>query len=118
MNFDQLLVQQTIEEAMEPVNPICTVQLRNIVYVHNQLVSYGEKHIYVKGFEENRNVLGGLDASIKSSRAGSSDDEDQEADDQESVLAEDFEMDPIKIIMKELGDQFIILKVYEKTFIS
>jgi hypothetical protein len=67
---------------MEPVNPICTVQLRNIVYVHNQLVSYGEKHIYVKGFEENRNVLGGLDVSVKSSaHAGSDDDEDQDDDD-------------------------------------
>lgn len=67
---------------MEPVNPICTVQLRNIVYVHNQLVSYGEKHIYVKGFEENRNVLGGLDVSVKSSaHAGSDDDEDQDEDD-------------------------------------
>ena len=40
-NFNQVLVQRTIEEAMELTNPICTVQLRNIVYVHNQLVKYG-----------------------------------------------------------------------------
>ena len=51
LNFDQILVQQTIEEAMEINNPICTIQLRNIVYVHNQLVKYGEKNVYVKGFE-------------------------------------------------------------------
>ena len=50
-NFDhQVLVQGTIEEAMELSNPICTVQLRNIVYVHNQLVNYGDK-IYIKGFQ-------------------------------------------------------------------
>lgn len=40
-NFNQVLVQRTIEEAMELTNPICTIQLRNIVYVHNQLVRYG-----------------------------------------------------------------------------
>jgi len=35
---------------MELSNPICTVQLRNIVYVHNQLVKYGDK-IFIKGFQ-------------------------------------------------------------------
>ena len=57
LNFDQILVQQSIEEALEISNQYCTVQLRNVVYIHNQLVSYGEK-IYVRGFESD-NVLDG-----------------------------------------------------------
>ena len=40
-NFDQVLIQQTVEEAIELTNPVCTVQLRNIVYIHNQLIKYG-----------------------------------------------------------------------------
>lgn len=35
---------------METKNPHCTIQLRNIVYIHNQLVKYGAEHIYVKGW--------------------------------------------------------------------
>ena len=35
LSFDQILTQQTIEEAMEINNPVCTIQLRNVVYVHN-----------------------------------------------------------------------------------
>jgi hypothetical protein len=51
LNFNQILVQQSIEEALEISNQYCTVQLRNIVYIHNQLVKYGENNVYVKGFE-------------------------------------------------------------------
>ena len=35
LNFDQILVQQSIEEALEISNQYCTVQLRNVVYIHN-----------------------------------------------------------------------------------
>ena len=40
---------------MELNNAVCTIQLRNIVYIHNQLVRYGDK-IFVKGFRS-ENVI-------------------------------------------------------------
>lgn len=49
-SFNQVLVQRTIEEAMELTNPICTIQLRNIVYVHNQLVKH-RPPIHIRDFQ-------------------------------------------------------------------
>lgn len=47
--FPQVLANKQMSIALETKNCISTIQLRNIIYVHNQLVSYGEK-IYIKGF--------------------------------------------------------------------
>ena len=100
---------------MEINNPICTVQLRNIVYVHNQLVKYGEHNVYVKGFDSD-NVLGGGEGNAnKSMNIEANDDEEEQDGDGSSDEADDSqEMDPIKMIMDQLGNQYIILGVYEK----
>ena len=36
---------------MEASNPVIPYQLRSIIYVHNQLVRFGPKHIYLDGFD-------------------------------------------------------------------
>lgn len=58
---------------MEINNPSCTVQLRNIVYVHNQLVKYGENNVYIKGFESD-DVFGGGGGAEKSLEMDAGDD--------------------------------------------
>ena len=115
LNFDQLLVQPTIEEAIEPTNPVCTVQLRNIVYVHNQLVRYGQESIYIKGYASD-NVLG-QDASLLEDQTPIKQESSGDSDEGSAASEEDLEMDPIKMIMEQLGNQYIILKVYEREFI-
>ena len=102
LNFNQILVQQSIEEALEITNPACTVQLRNIVYVHNQLVSYGEKHVYVKGFESDLMMdddrLDGRDEGQRAAQNQGSE-EGSDAEENESHSSEELEMDPIKMLM-------------------
>lgn len=105
---------------MEISNPICTVPLRNIVYVHNQLVKYGE-NIYIQGFASD-SVLG--NGSLDGSQNGSQGDMDSgnegSAGGDVSSQSSDGskEMDPVRMIMDQLGNQYIILKVYGKEFIS
>jgi hypothetical protein len=55
--FDQILIKQSIEQALEIKNPNLTINLRSIVYIHNQLVRYGE-HIFCNGFQASPNLLG------------------------------------------------------------
>lgn len=88
------------------------------MYVHNQLVKYGEK-IYIKGFQaedmitdelknedEQRIVLTSQGQAQETIRDGASDDSDME------------DMDPLRIIMHQFGNQYIILRIYGEVFIS
>ena len=133
--FSQILIQQTIEQAIELKNPTCTIQLRNIVYIHNQLVKYGADNIFIKGFQST-NLLdknGSLadTSQLKDNKMeenppsqGSDEDSDESEEEEESANSDSegsddgVEMDPVKMIMEALGNQFIILKVYVKEFIT
>ena len=102
-NFNQVLVQRTIEEAMELANPICTVQLRNIVYVHNQLVKYGDK-ISIRDFQTENAAANQseLDGSKNQGTQGEGDsaNEEEGADDVSSQSSDGAsEADPIRMIM-------------------
>jgi len=103
---------------MELNNPVCTIQLRNIVYIHNQLVKYGEK-IFVKGFRS-ENVIDESESDGQSADAVSAaqSEEQEDADDAGSESSELPDMDPVKMIMEQFGNQYIILRVYGKTFIE
>lgn len=49
--YNSYLIQQMIEQAMELQNQNCTVMLRDVIYIHNQLCSNKAKHhIFLKGF--------------------------------------------------------------------
>ena len=51
LNFDTCMIQRNVEDALEQTNPVCSIQLRTIIYVHNQLVSYAKKaKIYLEDY--------------------------------------------------------------------
>ena len=101
---------------MELQNATCTVQLRNIVYIHNQLANNGEKFIFIKGFESHGKKKDGI-LDMDDNPASGSDSENSEGS-AASVGSDDVEMDPLKIIMNGLGNSNIILQVFGKVFIS
>lgn len=49
--YDIVLVQQTIEHALELESSNCTIPLRDVIYIHNQLCHHGRDYIFLKGFE-------------------------------------------------------------------
>ena len=112
---------------MEIKNPNLTINLRSIVYIHNQLVRYGDL-IFCKGFSASANILGkdnGLepnDSAVNETVDGSMNmkggDVPSDSDGDNSDEGDDAEMDPIKTIMTALGMQFIILRVYHAEFIT
>jgi len=88
---------------MEINNPICTVQLRNIVYVHNQLVKYGEKNVYVTGVES-ESLFGGAATAQANDMDMPEEEEGVDNGESESSDGEYLETDPIKMIMDQLGN--------------
>lgn len=75
------------------------MMLRNIVYVHNQLVSYGDANIFIKGFghdhktPDDKDQKQNDDEEEKSEESGNGDSEEETID-----------MCPLKFIMEQLGN--------------
>lgn len=119
-NFDTSMVQRTVEDALEQTNQVCQVQIRTIVYVHNQLVKFGRNNdvrktniIYLDGFR-NKGKSGGRDkVEVDGEKVAEASDEEAGSggEDSDSDEVYDHEMCPLKMIMESLGNQFYILQV-------
>ena len=88
------------------------------MYVHNQLVKYGEKNVYVTGFESEQ-VFSPATTTQPNNDMDVDDDEEGGGDgESESSEGDHRETDPLKMIMDQLGNQFIILRIYDKKYIE
>ena len=81
------------------------MMLRNIVYIHNQLVEYGDSNIFIKGF--------GCDSHLHHMDEDQAQEEEKKESEEDDEDDEDkkYDMCPLKIIMEALGNQFILLRI-------
>jgi hypothetical protein len=115
--YETSLIQRNIEDALELQNPICQYQLRDVVYIHNQIVRNAE-HIYCKGYEGARQRRMDGQAANEILEEGSDEGDDKAGDSGSDAGSSADEggddICPVKQIMHLLGNQYIILEVIDK----